>query len=62
MGAIRRTLRRLYDQSGATAVEYGILVSLIAAAIIVAVALLGAQTNGEFQCAGQSILTKVSAC
>lgn len=36
------------DESGATAVEYGLLVGLIAAVIIVAVTLLGSQINGLF--------------
>jgi pilus assembly protein Flp/PilA len=39
-------LRR--DQRGATAVEYGIMVSLIAVVIIVAVGLLGGQLNKTF--------------
>ncbi|MDP9982090.1 pilus assembly protein Flp/PilA [Pseudarthrobacter oxydans] len=34
---------RLRDEKGATAVEYGIMVALIAVAIIVAVGLLGDQ-------------------
>ena len=34
---------------GATAVEYGLLVGLIAAVIIVAVTTLGTQINGLFQ-------------
>lgn len=34
-------LKRLRDQEGATAVEYGIMVALIAVVIITAVALLG---------------------
>ncbi|WP_160664341.1 Flp family type IVb pilin [Pseudarthrobacter sp. ATCC 49987] len=40
-------LRR--DQRGATAVEYGIMVSLIAVVIIVAVGLLGGQLNSTFE-------------
>ncbi|WP_144671204.1 Flp family type IVb pilin [Arthrobacter sp. U41] len=40
-------LRR--DQRGATAVEYGIMVSLIAVVIIVAVTLLGSNINKTFQ-------------
>lgn len=39
-------LRR--DQRGATAVEYGIMVSLIAVVIIVAVGLLGGQLKQTF--------------
>lgn len=40
-------LRR--DQRGATAVEYGIMVSLIAVVIIVAVTLLGTTLQDTFQ-------------
>ncbi|GCD88935.1 Flp family type IVb pilin [Nocardioides sp. LS1] len=36
------------DDQGATAVEYGLLVALIAAVIIVAVALLGTKINAAF--------------
>lgn len=43
---IASRLRR--DQRGATAVEYGIMVSLIAVVIIVAVGLLGGQLNKTF--------------
>ena len=35
-------------QEGATAVEYGLLVALIAIAIIIGVTLLGTQLNGLF--------------
>ena len=40
-------LRR--DQRGATAVEYGIMVSLIAVVIIVAVTMLGSNLNSTFE-------------
>jgi pilus assembly protein Flp/PilA len=36
------------DESGATAVEYGIMVALIAVAIIVTVGLLGTALDGLF--------------
>ena len=39
---------RLYDEKGATAVEYGIMVALIAVVIIVAVSTLGGQLNTMF--------------
>ncbi|MGO4490776.1 Flp family type IVb pilin [Arthrobacter sp. 2YAF22_2] len=39
---------RLREEKGATAVEYGIMVALIAVAIIVAVGLLGTQLNALF--------------
>jgi pilus assembly protein Flp/PilA len=37
------------DESGATAVEYGIMVALIAAVIVVTVAVLGGQIQAAFQ-------------
>ncbi len=37
------------DERGATAVEYGLIVGLIAVAIIVAVGLLGGTLNGMFE-------------
>lgn len=37
------------DETGATAVEYGIMVALIAVVIIAAVTLLGGNLNGMFQ-------------
>lgn len=40
---------RLREEKGATAVEYGIMVALIAVAIIVAVGLLGTQLNTLFE-------------
>jgi pilus assembly protein Flp/PilA len=39
---------RLRDEKGATAVEYGIMVALIAVAIIVAVTALGGQLTDLF--------------
>ena len=39
---------RIREEKGATAVEYGLLVGLIAVAIIVTVALLGTQLNQLF--------------
>ena len=38
-----------YSEKGATAVEYGIMVALIAAVIIVAVTALGVKLNTLFQ-------------
>lgn len=40
---------RLSNEKGATAVEYGLLVALIAAVIIAVVALLGQQIQVAFQ-------------
>ncbi|WP_248759595.1 Flp family type IVb pilin [Pseudarthrobacter sp. SSS035] len=39
---------RLNNEKGATAVEYGIMVGLIAVVIIVAVSLLGTKLDGLF--------------
>lgn len=41
--------RRDDEEQGASAVEYGLLVSLIAAVIVVAVLLLGGVVKGAFQ-------------
>jgi pilus assembly protein Flp/PilA len=41
---------RLQGERGATAVEYGLLVALIAAVIVVVVGLLGTEISTAFQC------------
>jgi pilus assembly protein Flp/PilA len=46
---IERTFRGAQSDEGATAVEYALLVSLIAVAIIVAVRALGVSVSGLFQ-------------
>lgn len=47
MIAIRRTLRKLLaDQRGATAVEYGLIVALIAVAAIGGISALGGGAGG----------------
>ena len=43
------------DEKGATAVEYGLMVALIAIVIIVAVALLGGNLSGLFDRVAQSV-------
>ncbi len=46
MNTIYRSIRKFaHEEDGATAVEYGMMVGLIAVAIIVAVAALGTQLN-----------------
>ena len=40
---------RIREEKGATAVEYGLLVGLIAVAIIVTVGILGGQLNSLFK-------------
>jgi pilus assembly protein Flp/PilA len=43
------------DERGATAVEYGLLVALIAAVIIGAVVILGGKLNGAFDTVNDSL-------
>jgi pilus assembly protein Flp/PilA len=44
------------DQSGATAIEYGLIVALIAVVIIGAVTTLGGNLNTSLSTAGNAIL------
>ncbi len=44
-----QTLRAIRDDEGATAVEYGLLVALIAAVIVGVVTILGGQIAAAFQ-------------
>jgi pilus assembly protein Flp/PilA len=48
LGIVSGTKSRLESEKGATAVEYGLLVALIAAVIITIVATLGGQINTAF--------------
>jgi pilus assembly protein Flp/PilA len=48
---------RLREEKGATAVEYGIMVALIAVVIIVAVTLLGGNLNAMFNNVATSVPT-----
>ncbi len=50
MSARLSQLRWLRDDAGATAVEYAIMVSLVAVVIIVAVVALGGQVSSQFDC------------
>ena len=45
---IRNRVRALMNDTGATAVEYGLIVALIALAIITAVTLVGTNLSGLF--------------
>ena len=47
--------RFLQDRSGATAIEYGLIVALIAVVIIGAVTTLGANLNTTLSTAGSAI-------
>ncbi len=44
-----------YDDEAASAVEYGLLVALIAAVIIVAVTAIGTNLSGKFTTVGTAI-------
>lgn len=50
------------NERGATAVEYGIMVSLIAAVIIVAVIFLGKRTSSTFSCTGETMESQAASC
>lgn len=43
------------SERGATAVEYGVMVALIAAVIIVAVVFLGNKTSSTFSCTASNV-------
>ncbi|HEX9775715.1 MAG TPA: Flp family type IVb pilin [Actinomycetota bacterium] len=45
----------LRSERGATAVEYGIMVALIAVVIILAVVFLGREVSSTFQCTGEAL-------
>lgn len=47
--------RFLKDESGATAIEYGLIVALIAVVIVTAVTTLGGKLSGAFDKAGNAI-------
>jgi len=49
--------RLIQDQSGATAIEYGLIVALIAVVIIGAVTTLGTNLNKSLSTAGSAIGT-----
>jgi pilus assembly protein Flp/PilA len=49
MNTLKQKLQSfLADEQGATAVEYGLMIALIAAAILVTVGLLGTELNTKF--------------
>jgi pilus assembly protein Flp/PilA len=52
----------LKSERGATAVEYGIMVALIAAVIILAVIFLGQKTSSTFSCTAGVISAKTGSC
>jgi len=52
---IQKLMNFLKDEEGATAVEYGIMVAVIAAVIIGVVMAVGKQTNRAFNSVGQQM-------
>ncbi len=50
------------NERGATAVEYGLMVALIAAVIIGAVVVLGQNAKSTFDCTSSSIAAKANNC
>ena len=55
MGLIAHVQQRLSSEDGATAIEYALMVALIAMVIIVAVTFLGQATNQTFQDVGTAV-------
>ncbi|HVL90447.1 MAG TPA: Flp family type IVb pilin [Actinomycetota bacterium] len=52
----------LKSEKGATAVEYGLMIALIAAVIIAAVVVLGNNAKDQFQCTADSIAARADNC
>jgi len=50
------------SERGATAVEYAVMVALIAGVIIVAVVFLGQRASQSFSCVGQVVSAKTTTC
>jgi pilus assembly protein Flp/PilA len=48
----------LSDESGATAIEYGLIAALISVVIIVAVTFLGAELEGTFEQIGETLAAR----
>jgi Flp pilus assembly pilin Flp len=58
----RRLFRKLgRGEAGASAVEYGILIALIATVLVVSVAFLGQTTSSSFSCRGVELATRGSS-
>lgn len=50
------TIRRLFaDESGATAIEYGLIAGLVAVAIIAALSYLGGELQSLFEYVGDTV-------
>ena len=50
------------SERGATAVEYAVMVALIAAVIILAVIFLGRTASSTFSCTGNAVSTQTGTC
>lgn len=50
------------SERGATAVEYAVMVALIAGVIIVAVVFLGQRASQSFSCVGTAVSAKTGTC
>jgi len=50
----------LADEQGATAVEYGLMIALIAAVILTTVGLLGTELNTKFTSMDDAVMNAVS--
>jgi pilus assembly protein Flp/PilA len=55
MGFITGVMQRLRPEEGATAIEYALMVALIAVVIILAVTFLGIATSEKFQQVGDAV-------
>jgi pilus assembly protein Flp/PilA len=72
MAQLRSIMRRAYGrlsarvalpgERGATAVEYGLMVALIAVVIIASVIFLGAQTRDSFDCSAEMVRQRGAVC
>lgn len=62
MNVLNLRTRLQSELEGATAVEYGLMVALIAAVIIAAVVLVGRETSEAFGCTGDSLVAKTNKC
>ena len=50
------------SERGASAVEYAVMIAMIAAVIIIAVIFLGQRTSGTFSCTAGALRDKTAAC
>lgn len=62
MNATRAATACPADERGASSVEYGLIIFLIAAALIVAASTFGDNATALYECTKDSITRSVSAC